>query len=474
MLQIPGKKTWSRRDFLKAVGKTTLATMLAGAPRVSFGAQNLEKIAPKADHVILLWMAGGMAHTETFDPKDKAEFENGLKYYHVKSTFGSIPTAIDGVRISEGLENIASVLDRGTLIRSFSPPDLGHILHSRHQFHWHTGYMPPLTLEAPHIGSMISKIRGPLADDMPSFVHIGQRLDIDGAPEVRAFLTPGFLGSNFAPMLVPYPEKAMEQMGLPEGMTLGRFDNRNKLYKELVANSPIGEFGSGYQKEALETAMEESHKLVMSPKRKAFDIEDEPEKVYNAYNTSRFGRGCLLARRLIEAGVRFVEVSTEHVPFGNWDTHSSGHELPVEMKQWVDAPVAQLIRDLEDRGMLDRTLVILASEFSRAAVREPEKINKALPGFVVKNSQQFGMHKHFTKAGSMLMFGGGSKKGFVYGKSSDEVPCHTIENPVSLIDFHATMYRLLGIPADYSFEIEKRPFYVTNLGTGKPIMDLIA
>ena len=149
------------------------------------------------------------------------------------------------------------------------------------------------------------------------------------------------------------------------------------------------------------------------------------------------------------------------------------------MKKLIDAPVAQLIRDLDERGLLDRTLVILASEFGRDAMTEG-KVGKEVKDQainipdVMSEPRHYGMHRHFTAAGSILMFGGGIKKGFVYGKTADERPCTTIENPVVMEDLHATMYHALGIPPDTSYVVERRPVYVTKDGKGEPILDLFA
>jgi uncharacterized protein (DUF1501 family) len=466
---------WSRRDFLKAAAATTLTTLASGFPRLSLGSEEKkEALKPTADAVILLWMAGGMAHTETFDPKPVVRDYRGQRIYSVMSTFPQIDTAVDNIKFSQGLENIAQVMDRGTLIRSFSPPDLGHILHSRHQYHWHTGYVPPQTVDVPHIGSMVSRTLGPRSADMPAFVHIGQRLDIDGAAEVQAFLTPGFLGGEYAPLLIVHPETAIDAIGPARGVTLNRFRNRNALVNKLVAASPIAEHGSDFHRESLKIALQKSYDLVNSPKAKAFDLSLEPKEVFDAYNTSRFGRGCLLARRLVESGARFVEVTSEHVPFGNWDTHDDGHRRTVEMKRWIDAPVARLIRDLEERGLLDRTLVVVASEFSRCGLKDGMEQDPGNKSYIIHSINHWGLHAHFTRAGSVLMFGGGIKRGHLYGKTADEVPNHTVENPVELADLHATIYRALGIPADLSYEIEKRPFYVTQDGLGKPVMPLFA
>ena len=144
----------SRRDFLKHASAATLAALAAGAPRL-WAAEPIEKIAPTADRLIILWMGGGMAATETFDPKRYVPFEKGMPSSKILSTFPSIDTAVDGIKFSQGLEKLAAVMDRGALIRSYTAGDLGFILHSRHQFQWHTGYAPPQSVAAPHIGAVI-------------------------------------------------------------------------------------------------------------------------------------------------------------------------------------------------------------------------------------------------------------------------------------------------------------------------------
>src|SRR6187401_454083 len=152
----------NRRDFLKTLSATTLATLSAGAPRVLANEAALEKIAPTADRMIILWMGGGMAHTETFDPKRYAPFERGMDPNSVLSTFPAIGTAVDHIKFSAGLERLASVMDRGTLIRSYTAGDLGFILHSRHQYQWHTGYAPPQSVHCPHLGSFMARTLGPM------------------------------------------------------------------------------------------------------------------------------------------------------------------------------------------------------------------------------------------------------------------------------------------------------------------------
>src|SRR5438876_682249 len=183
----------SRRDFLNVSASAALAALAGGAPR-QLTAQS-PKFQPTADTVILLWMAGGMAQTETFDPKRYTPYETGLASNRVLSTFPAIDTAVDNIKISQGLEKIARVMDRGSLIRSYQAGDLGFILHARHQFHWHTGYAPPQTMAAPHIGAVIARTLGPVNPAVPAFINIGQRLDVGESEELKAFTTVGFLGS---------------------------------------------------------------------------------------------------------------------------------------------------------------------------------------------------------------------------------------------------------------------------------------
>ena len=466
----------SRRNFLKTASAATLGALAAKFPSNLLAAE-APRPKPTADAVIVLWMAGGMAHTETFDPKRYTPFEKGLESNKVLSTFPSIDTVVDHIKFSQGLENVAKVMVRGTLIRSYTAGDLGFILHSRHQYQWHTGYAPPQTVAAPHIGSAIARTLGPRDPAMPAFIDIGQRFDLGEGEELKAFHTAGFLGSEYGPFLIPEPAESRSAISPPKGMSPGRFADRNKYYKRMLEQSPVGEFGSDYQKESLLRSMDNAHRLLTSPGAKAFDLALEPKESFDKYNTGRFGQGCLLARRLVEAGARFIEVTTEYIPFKYWDTHDNGHTRLADLKREIDAPVAQLVRDLEDRGLLDRTLIVLASEFSRDMMVEGR------PGAIVKGQvaqpdvmtelKHYGMHRHFTDGCSVLMFGGGVKKGHLHGRTADERPCKTIENRVVIEDLHATIFQAMGISPKQAYEIEKRPFYVTRDGLGKPITEIL-
>ena len=491
----------SRRTFLQTAGAATLGALAAGFPRRLL-AESTPAPKATADTLIVLWMAGGMAHTETFDPKRYTPFAKGIESKSVLSTFPAIDTAVDAIKFSQGLEKLAKVMDRGTLIRTYTAGDLGFILHSRHQYQWHTGYPPPQTVAAPHLGAVMARTLGPLNPVVPAFINIGQRFDGGEGEELKAFTTAGFLGSEFGPFNLPFPDQAAQAVRPPAGMSPGRFENRARFFRRLAAASPIHQEGSDYQKESLVRSLDNAHRLLQSPAAKAFDLALEPvenirkylpegvdpgrsvraadarDGSYEQQTLGRFGLGCLLARRLCEVGARYIEVTTEYVPFLNWDTHENGHTRAAFMKQQIDAPVAQLILDLEERGRLNRTLVVLASEFSRDMITEgkPDKTVKdqvTVPDRV-EEPKHYGMHRHFTDAGGVLLFGGGMKRGCLYGRTADERPVRSVEKPVHIEDLHATIYAAMGISPRLAYEIERRPFYVTRDGLGKPIEELFA
>ena len=473
-----------RRDFLRHLAAAGAAAWACGEPRAIAGDAS-QQPAATADACIVLWMAGGMAAPETFDPKRYTPYESGVEMKSVLSTFPAIDTTLDGVRICEGLGEIASVLDRGTLIRSAVQPDLGSILHSRHQYHWHTGYVPPQTVAAPHLGAWMAKVLGPNQtatgrDVMPPFINIGQRLEgVGEKEELKAFTTAGFFGSAFGPLNLPYPELAAQSVRPPDGMTGTRYAARHRLLRDLAEAGPEADRISPHQRDSLLRSAESAYRLMSAPEREAFDITREPAAVQATYDTGRFGRGCLLARRLVESGARFVEVTTEYVPFLHWDTHDAGHETVARLHAEIDRPVAQLIRDLDERGLLDRTLVVLASEFSRDAMIEGQpgsgaKDQSRAKVDVITEPRHYGLHRHFTGGTSVLMFGGGVKRGFVHGRTADERPLVAVEDPVSVTDLHATILKAMGIGPKTGFEVEGRPFYVTEDGHGRPVEAVFA
>lgn len=470
----------ARRDFLRKLAAASSTAWMAGQPRLLRANDAMAQPKPTADACIVLWMAGGMAAPETFDPKRYQPFEKGVNVNRILSTFPAIDTSLDGVKICAGLEHVAKVMDRATLIRSAVQPDLGSILHSRHQYHWHTGYVPPQTVAAPHIGAWMARVLGPRNPVLPAFINIGQRLEgVGEQEELKAFTTGGFFGSEFGPMNLPYPEDAAQSVRPPKGMEPGRFQDRYKTFRKLVDASEHREYMSDHQQESMLRSLDNAHRLLSSKEREAFDLALEPDAVRAKYDTGRFGRGCLLARRLVESGARFIEVTTEYVPFLHWDTHANGHETAERMKAEIDRPIAQLILDLEERGLLDRTLVVLASEFSRDAMVEGVPGSTARDQATVKSDtleepKHYGLHRHFTGGTSVVLFGGGMKRGHVHGATADERPLLAIKDPVTITDLHATILTAMGIGPKTVFDVEKRPFYVTEDGKGKPVMRLFA
>ncbi len=471
----------ARRTFLGQLAAATTAALMSGEPRLT--SANDEPVVhpqPSADSCILLWMAGGMAAPETFDPKRYHPFEIGTPVEKVMSTFKAIDTAVDNIKICEGMEQIAGVMDRATLIRSHFQPDLGSILHSRHQYHWHTGYVPPQTVAAPHIGAWMSRVLGPRNPVMPAFINIGQRLEgIGENEEIKAFTQAGYFGSEFGPMNLPYPDEAARAVRPPKGMEPGRFESRQKLFRKLLEQNPQRDYLSDHHQQSMLRSLENAHRLLSSKDRDAFDLSLEPKESFEKYNTGRFGQGCLLARRLVESGARFVEVTTEYIPFVHWDTHADGHAAVDRLHKEIDRPIAQLIRDLESRGLLNRTLVVIASEFSRDMIIEGVPGSNArdqatAPTDILKEPKHYGLHRHFTGGTSVVMFGGGVKRGFLYGETAAERPCLAIKNPVSVSDMHATIFHALGISPKTRFDIEKRPFYATEDGKGKPVTELFS
>src|SRR5215510_5062127 len=271
----------NRRGFIGATVAGTLAALAGREPRLARAA------APEAtaDSIIVLWMAGGMAQTETFDPKRYTPFEPGVRTERVLSTFPAIDTAVDNIKISQGLERVAKVMDRGSLIRTYQGPDLGFILHSRHQFHWHTGYIPPQSIAVPHIGSVIARTLGPKNPTVPPFIAIGQNMEIGGeTASIKAFHTAGFLGTEYAPFLITDPQDAASAVRPPADLGSMRFQSRRKLYEQILAQQPVYQYAGDFQRESLIRSLDAADRLLTSPSARAFDLSLEPKKNIDAYN----------------------------------------------------------------------------------------------------------------------------------------------------------------------------------------------
>jgi len=450
--------------------------------------------------MILIWLPGGMAQTDLWDPKTHTPYRQGMKGSELLGTCPSIPTAADGIHLGAGLEEIASVMDRGTILRSLSSDTMFGAIHLKAQYAMMTGYLFPAGVKAPSIGAIVSRARGRRDPAIPPYIYIGR--DIDTSDDERLFISeyigPGFYGINHAPFMIPDPDAGMATLSAAAGMDTPRLDRRQTLLRGLSSLSAQALQDAQKAREYLKV-MDDARAMMDSPVKHAFDYhtQETPETLaaYEpksapggmlldpGYNHGRrFGRGLLLARRLVEAGARFIQVEYQYGPFKGFDMHESGATRMNEMKAQIDRPIAQLIRDLHSRGLLSRTLVVLATAFGRtiasqpAAGTEPDGASERHTGesLTIESEKMYGFHGHFSSTSSMLFFGGGFKPGYAHGKTADHHPMTATESKVPLIDAHATIYHAMGIPPDTSVVTEGRPFYVTKDGKGKPVKALLA
>src|SRR5262245_29937190 len=406
-----------RRDFLKAIPAAAAAAgVLSWSDLMSVRAADLRKSGKAC---ILLWMQGAPSQFETFDPKPG--HANGGETKAIK-------TAVSGIEISENLPQIAKSMGDLCVIRSMTSREGQH---PRATYLMHTGYLPTATVKYPTIGSIVAKEIGNPASDLPSFVRIGV-----GGPGGLAGA--GLLGVDYDPLVMQAAGPPPENTSL--GSTQPRFQRRLGLLEQMqadYANHGGKQAVSDHQKVYAQAA-----KLVLSPKMEGFDISQEPQPVKDAYGSSQFGQGCLLARRLIETGVTFVEVS-----LGNWDTHQDNFNRTRTLCGQLDQPFAALIADLKQRGMLDNTLIVWMGEFGRTPRINP-------------NSGR----DHYPRAFNAVLAGGGVKGGQVIGKT-DAGGDNVVGKPVSVSDMLRTICHALGIdPKKENMSSIGRPIKIVDGG----------
>jgi uncharacterized protein (DUF1501 family) len=402
---------------------------------------------------ILLWMSGGPSQTDTFD----------LKPGHANGgPFKEIATSVSGIRISEHLPKIAKHMDRMALIRSMSTKEGDH---SRATFVLRTGQAPQGPIRYPPIGALLAKELEGDAAELPSFVSIAPYRAISPA----AF-EPGFLGPQYAPLIVgeagtapvqPGPggyEQALrvQDLDLPPGISRTQAEARSKLLDEMeqdFVKSRPGLSTRGHHSTSVRAV-----KLMRSAGAKAFNLDEEPAALRDAYGRNQFGQGCLLARRLVERGVPFVEVTlggSEGQTLA-WDTHGQNFDAVRRLSQVLDPAWSTLMDDLKSHGLLDSTLIVWMGEFGRTP-----RINGSAG------------RDHFPNAWSTVMAGGGIKGGQVVGKTSADGG--TIEDrPVAVADFLATICLALGIdPKTQNLSNVGRPIRIVDL-SAKPIEEVVA
>lgn len=420
----------SRRDFLKLSAAGVFAASYSGWINVlaARAAETAVNPRAKAKHCILLWMDGGPSHKDTLDLKPDSKGAGEFK---------PIKTSVSGIEISEHLPSIAKLMNHGAILRGMSTAEGAH---PRAKYNLHTGYREGQGgLVYPSIGSIVSKEVGRPEFPMPNFVSIGNRS-----------YGSGFLGPKHQPLIVGDPARGVQD--LQSAVKGNQFDNRVTLLQELEAA-----FYHDYQADSIndhKTTYARAVSMMQSKEAKAFDLSLEKAESRSAYGGGRFGEGCLMARRLVEVGIPFVEVN-----LGGWDTHQDNFDRVKKLSGEIDKPVAALVNDLKSRGMLDSTLIIWMGEFGRTP-----NINArgAKPG-----------RDHYPKAWSLLMMGGGVRGGTVYGNTDKEGA--TVEDgKTDAKDFLATVCELMGI--DYTKENEtptKRPIRIVDK-PGKPVKAVIA
>ncbi|MFT5527540.1 MAG: hypothetical protein ACI9HK_005522 [Pirellulaceae bacterium] len=387
-----------RRDFLKAVGVSGAAVAGMGwMDQVTAAAPALRE---RGMACILLWMQGGPSQFETFSPK--TGHANG-------GETEAISTSVSGIQISNNLPNTASVMDDICLVRSMTSKEGSH---PRASYLLHTGHIPTASVKYPTLGSIAAHQIGNDEFDLPSFVRIGRARGAGGA---------GFLGVEYDPFQMQTATRQPENTELPS--TEQRYHRRLGLLGKLE-----GQFEkNGGQQEVADhrKLYDKAAKIVLSPQMNAFDIRQESAAMRKAYGESEFGAGCMLARRLVETGATFVEVAA-----GNWDTHQDNFDKCKDLCQQVDQPYAQLLKDLKQRGMLDRTLVIWMGEFGRTP-----RINAR------------GGRDHYPRAFNLALAGGGVRGGQVIGKT-DAGGVSVTDRPIEVTDLFRTICHSLKIDAD--------------------------
>ncbi|HWE36554.1 MAG TPA: DUF1501 domain-containing protein [Isosphaeraceae bacterium] len=412
----------SRRGFLKGIGLGA-----AGLSALSFTdlmALHADELRQRDMACILLWMAGGPSQLDTFDPKPEHANGGGLK---------PIETAVPGIVIAPGWERTAKVMKDVALIRSMTNREGNH---QRATYQLHTGYAPSGTVKHPSFGAVVASELGDPKFDLPHIVSIG-------GPTVGA----GLLGVAFEPFQVANPDKPPNNV-IPTVPT-DRFTRRLGLLNRLE-RAGFARTGGGDRIKEHHDLYKQTAGMVLSPRMGAFRIEEEDEKTRAAYGATRFGQGCLLARRLVEAGVTFVEVRCN-----GWDTHQQNQERVGKLAAEVDPGFAALVADLKARGRLEKTLVVWMGEFGRTP-----KINP--------NAGR----DHFPKVFNVALAGGGIKGGQVLGASTaDGTAVH--DRPVAVNDLLRSFCHALGIdPTKENLSPQGRPIKIVD--GGKVVTELFA
>ena len=418
-----------RRRFLQ----TAAAAPLAAA---GLRASNIFAMPKgKAEHCIFIWLGGGMAHMDTFDPKALGDPKGSPK--KAGSAYPGIDTAVPGVQVCEHLPKTARLMEHITAVRT-----VNHNIINEHAIATnfvHTGRQISGNTMYPSMGSIVAHQRGAANPNVPAYMLIGYPSPSRG---------PGFLGAKYGNIYLTDTTSGPSGFTRPADVTSQRVSARSKLLAPLQERVARDSLMADY-----ETAQREALRLAGPEFMRNFKLDEEPADLRNAYG-SEFGQRCLLARRLIQDGVRFIEVS-HNLGFVNgtgWDTHNDGQEKQHLLIKDLDDAFSTLIADLKAHGLLDKTLIAVGTEFGR-----PPEFDGG------------GGRGHQCSTFSMILAGGGLKHCGAYGVT-DDLAKTIVENPVSVPDFHATVHAALGINPALDLMDGTRPVPLTD--GGKPIAAL--
>jgi hypothetical protein len=415
----------SRRGFIKG-SALTFSSFLFGSSLYTLFTETARAATPnaiKARACILLWMDGGPSQLDTWDPKPGRE---------TGGSFKAISTNVPGIQISEHLASIAKQMDKIAIIRSMST---GEGNHERARYYLHTGFKPQATVKHPSIGAIVSAKMGDPNFDLPNFVALRN-------PSFGA----GYFGMENSPFYIADPTKPIDNIKPPGDVDEKRFRERLSLQEKLASNFAVTHGGKEVQ--AHETIYSKTVKFMHSPDLKAFNLDAEPDALRDAYGRTAFGQGCLLARRLVESGVKFVEVTLP-----GWDTHQDNFNRVEKLQAELDPGFSTLLTDLKQRGMLDETLIIWMGEFGRTP-----KIN------------QNAGRDHYPKAWSIVLAGGGIQGGRAIG-GTDQDGMELIDKPISVPNLFASFTQCLGIDGgETNYTPQGRPIKLVD--DGVPIKEL--
>lgn len=422
----------NRRQYLAA--GTALAAGLA-IPKMASAEPAGKLIRGRAEHVISIWLGGGMGQVDTFDPKRKGDPSKKV----AGSYYDSIDTAVRGVQLCEHLKNLAPLMDRVTAVRTVHHEMIDE--HAAATNRMHTGRPISGTVTYPSLGSLVAHERGAAADSAPPYVLIGY-------PNITR--GPGYLGARHGYVYLTDTSQGPAGLSRPRGITERRQARRERFLSVLKSNA--SKFGDTRLRD-YDAAIEQSLKLSGPEFNRVFQLDKEPADLRIRYG-GEFGQRCLLSRRLVERGVRFIEVS-HNLNFLNgagWDVHNAGILQQHKLIQEMDTAVATLISDLEEKKLLDKTLIVITTEFGR-----PPEFDSG------------GGRGHQGSAFTCVLAGGGLSHRGAWGQT-DELAKKIVRNPVSVPDLFATIVATAGLDYRKNLYDGDRPVPITD--RGEPIAPL--